>query len=193
MQIDATNAANHTDFISLCPLSIAAGATVEQVGRKRENWGRLGPPRHTHSSKRLEPNGMKPMRRSERSDAHSRPARSVTRRVLLAVLAAVALVAAPIGSAARSCILSSTPAEQPCKPACCANKTCCVTANEHKSTPTQPLGKADSNYKVSATSVALFLAISPSRESGAQTSLRSNAAFAVHSPPMLALICIRLI
>src|SRR6266550_3984306 len=97
MQIDATNAANHTDFIALCPLSIAAGATVEQVGRKRENWGRLGPPRHTHAFKRLEPNGMTPMHRSERS--HARTTRSVTRRVLLAVLAAVALVAADLPGA----------------------------------------------------------------------------------------------
>ena len=114
-------------------------------------------------------------------------------RIMISLAAAVALVAAPMASAARSCILSSTPAEQACKPACCANKTCCVTANEHKSTPKQPLGKADSNYKVSATSVALPLAMSPWSESGAQTFPRSNAAFAAHSPPTLALICIRLI
>ena len=112
---------------------------------------------------------------------------------MISVAAGVTLVVAPMASAARSCILSSAPAEQACKATCCANKTCCVTANQHKSTSTQPLGKADSNYKVSATNVALPLAISPSSESGVQTSLRSNVAFAAHAPPTLALICIRLI
>src|ERR1700704_2399635 len=81
MQIDAINAANHTDFIARCPSSISTGSTVEQWGRERENWVRLG----------TTPYGMKPMRRSERS--HARP---VTRRVLLAILAAIALVAADI-------------------------------------------------------------------------------------------------
>jgi len=114
-------------------------------------------------------------------------------RIMISVATVAALVAAPMASATRSCILFSAPAQQACKPACCANKTCCATANEHKSSQTQPLGKGASNYKVNATSVALPLAIAPISESVAQTSLRSNATFAVHSPPTLALICIRLI
>src|SRR6478736_4373792 len=98
MQIDATNAAKYTDFIALCPFPIATGSTVEQMGRERENWGKLHAPRHTHSSKPLEPNGMTPMRRLEPS--HPSP---VIRRVLLAILAALALVTADLpGTAGRA-------------------------------------------------------------------------------------------
>jgi hypothetical protein len=90
-------------------------------------------------------------------------------------------------------MLSSAPEQKACNPGCCANKTCCATSNEHKSSSSQPLGKADSNYKPSATSIAVAAVVSPSSESGAQVILQSNAAFRAHSPPPLALICIRLI
>jgi len=106
---------------------------------------------------------------------------------------ASALFTAPVGLASRSCILSSAPAQQGCKSGCCANKTCCATSAEHKASPTQPLAKADSSYKLNATSVALPTAVSPSREFGAERFLLSNAASGAHSPPTLALICIRLI
>jgi hypothetical protein len=114
-------------------------------------------------------------------------------RIIISLAMTAALLTAPAGFAARSCILSSAPAQKACKPGCCANKTCCATSKEHKSTPSHPLGKADSNYKVSATCIALAPALSPSRESGAQQFLLSNATFRAHSPPTLALICIRLI
>ena len=105
---------------------------------------------------------------------------------------ATALVTAPVSLTARSCILSSAPAQQACKPACCANKTCCATSSEHKSTPSQPLTKGDSSYKVNATPVALPI-VPPSPESGAQQIPAFNAKCSAHSPPTLALICIRLI
>jgi hypothetical protein len=102
------------------------------------------------------------------------------------------LFMAPMGLTARSCIVSSAPAQQACKPGSCANKTCCATSSEHKSTPSHPLTKADSGYKVSATSIALLL-VPPSPESGAQRFAISNIESSAHSPPTLALICIRLI
>jgi len=104
----------------------------------------------------------------------------------------VALFTAPVSFAARSCILSSAPVQKACKPACCANKTCCATSSEHKSTPSNPLTKADSSYKVNATSIALPV-VPPSPESGAQRFAVSNTGTSAHSPPTLALICIRLI
>jgi hypothetical protein len=113
-------------------------------------------------------------------------------RIITLVAMAVALIEAPVSLPARSCILSSAPVQQSCKPACCANKTCCATSNQHKSTPSQPLTKGDSSYKVNATPVAL-LVVPPSLESGAQHFVFSTAASGAHSPPTLALICIRLI
>jgi hypothetical protein len=113
-------------------------------------------------------------------------------RIITLVAMAVALIAAPVSLPARSCILSSAPVQQACKPACCANKTCCATSSQHKSTPSQPLTKGDSSYKVNATPVAL-LVIPPSLESGAQQFPVSNVDSTAHSPPTLALICIRLI
>jgi hypothetical protein len=104
-----------------------------------------------------------------------------------------ALVTAPVGFASRSCILTSAPVQQACKPACCANKTCCATADEHKSNAGQPLGKTDSTCKVNATSIALAAAVLPSAESGAQPFSIPSAACNAHLPPTLALICIRLI
>jgi len=113
-------------------------------------------------------------------------------RIMISVAAAVALVAAPMASAARSCILSSTPAEQACKPACCANKTCCVTANEHKSTPTQPLAKGDSSQQLKATGFVTALCFS-SFEVGAEQFRFQAAAPLSKAPPRLALLCTLLI
>jgi len=94
---------------------------------------------------------------------------------------------------ARSCILSNVPSEKVCMPGCCANKACCAASTENKSTPSQPLAKTDSSYKLNATFIASPAAFSPSREFGAQQLLLSNAASGAHSPSTLALICIRLI
>jgi len=103
-----------------------------------------------------------------------------------------ALFTAPVNFAARSCILSSAPEQQACKPGSCANKTCCATSSEHKSTPAHPLTKADSGYKVNPISVALSV-VPTLPESVAQLFPVSNVESSVHSPPTLALICIRLI
>jgi hypothetical protein len=114
-------------------------------------------------------------------------------RIITSAAMAAALITAPVSLTARSCILSSAPAQQACKPGCCANKTCCATSSVHKSTPSHPLTKADSSYKVNATSVAVATAASPSPEFGTQRFALSNAASGGHSPPTFALICIRLI
>ena len=113
-------------------------------------------------------------------------------RMVLSIAMATALVTAPVSLTARSCIFSSTPEQQACKPGCCANKTCCATSSEHKSTPSQPLTKGDSSYKVNATPVALPI-VPPSPGAGAQQFPAFNAESSAHSPPTLALICIRLI
>jgi len=114
-------------------------------------------------------------------------------RIIISIAAAAALFTGPVALNARSCILSSAPEQKTCKPGCCANKTCCATAKAHKATSTQPLAKADSSYNLNATSVAVATAASPSPEFSTQRFALSNAASGGHSPPTLALICIRLI
>src|SRR5206468_602996 len=117
----------------------------------------------------------------------------VLSRIVLSIATAAALFTAPAGLTARSCILSSSPEQKACQSSCCANKSCCAISSENKSTPSQPLAKADSSYKLNASWVALPTAVSPSPDSDAQQFLLSNAASSAHSPPTLALICIRLI
>jgi hypothetical protein len=114
-------------------------------------------------------------------------------RTIISLAMTAVLFTGPASFASRSCILSSAPAQQGCKPDCCANKACCATSNEHKSSSAQPLAKTDSNCKVSGTSIASFSAIAPSAESGSQRFVLFTAASDAHSPPTLALICIRLI
>jgi hypothetical protein len=117
---------------------------------------------------------------------------SMLSRIILSMAMATALFTAPMGLTAQSCILSSAPEQQACRPGSCANKACCATSSEHKSTPSHPLTKADSSYKVNATFIALSV-VAPSPESGAQRFAVYNAESSAHSPPTLALICIRLI
>jgi hypothetical protein len=114
-------------------------------------------------------------------------------RIIISLAMAAALFTGPVGLAARSCILSSAPEQKACKPGCCANKACCETSKEHKATSTRPLVKPDSSYNLNATSVAIATAASPSPEFGTQRFALSKAASGGHSPPALALICIRLI
>jgi hypothetical protein len=114
-------------------------------------------------------------------------------RIIISLATAAALFTAPAGLTARSCILSSAPEQKACQPGCCANKTCCATSKAHKATSTQPLVKPDSSYNLNATPVAVATIASPSLEFCTQRFALSNAASGRHSPPTLALICIRLI
>ncbi|PYJ47594.1 MAG: hypothetical protein DME85_04650 [Verrucomicrobia bacterium] len=106
---------------------------------------------------------------------------------------AAALFTAPGGLAGRSCILSNAPNQKACHSSCCANKTCCATSPNRTARTSQPLAQTDSSYKLNTACVGLISAVSPSREFAAQQFLLSNAASSAHSPPTLALICIRLI
>ena len=108
-------------------------------------------------------------------------------------MVAMMLPVAATPLSARACILSNVASEKACKPACCANKTCCATSNQHKSNTTQPLAKSDSSYQVNATSTALPTAVLPIQEFGVELFPHCSEAYDAHSPPTLALICIRLI
>src|SRR5947207_1508828 len=68
-------------------------------------------------------------------------------RIIISVAMAAALFMAPVGFAARSCILANAPSQKACQPSCCANKTCCATSPKNTTPPSQPLAKADSGQR----------------------------------------------
>jgi hypothetical protein len=102
------------------------------------------------------------------------------------------LFTAPVGLAARSCILSSAPSRNACQLTCCANKTCCATSPKNTAPPSQPLAKGDSGQQLSATCFAAALPLS-SREARAEQFQFQAAAPLANSPPRLALLCTFLI
>ena len=111
---------------------------------------------------------------------------------MISVATAVALVAAPMGSAARSCILVNAPSQKACQLRCCANMTCCVTSPKNKAPSSQPLAKSDS---VSATNTICaptgFVVLHRLTEDRSVT--RTDLVFAPLSPPRLPLLCTFLI
>src|SRR5207249_2378340 len=119
--------------------------------------------------------------------------KSMLSRIIISMAMAAALFMAPVGLAARSCILTNVASQKACQPSCCANKTCCATSPKNTAPESQPLAKADSGQQLSANCIALPATVSLSDEVGSLEFLFSNAAPGAHSPPPLALICIRLI
>jgi hypothetical protein len=105
---------------------------------------------------------------------------------------ATALFTAPVGVAARSCILSSTPGQKACQSNCCANKTCCATSPKNTAPQSQPLAKADSSQQLKATGFVAVLSFS-SREAGSKQFRLEATALSANSLPLLALLCTLLI
>jgi len=103
-----------------------------------------------------------------------------------------ALFTAPVGLAARSCILTNAPSQKACQPSCCANKTCCATSPRNTAPPSQPLAKADSGQQLTAICFADELSLS-SHEIGAEQFRFQAPAPLANSPPRLALLCTFLI
>jgi len=113
-------------------------------------------------------------------------------RIIISMAIAAALFTAPVGLAARSCILSSAPSQKACQLTCCANKTCCATSPKNTAPPSQPLAKADSGQQLSAIGFVTALPLS-SCEVGAEQFRFQAAAPLANSPPRLALLCTFLI
>jgi len=111
---------------------------------------------------------------------------------MISMAMAAALFMAPVGLAARSCILVNQPSQKACQPSCCANKTCCATSPKNTAPPSQPLAKADSSQQLSATCFAATLPL-PDCEVGAEQFRFQAAAPLANSPPRLALLCTFLI
>jgi hypothetical protein len=103
-----------------------------------------------------------------------------------------ALFTAPVGLAARSCILTNAPSQKACQPSCCANKTCCATSPRNTAPSSQPLAKVDSGQQLTAVCFAAALPLS-SCEVGAEQFRFQAGAPSANSPPQLALLCTFLI
>jgi hypothetical protein len=113
-------------------------------------------------------------------------------RIIISMAMAAALFTAPMGLAARSCILTNAPSQKACQSGCCANKTCCATSPKNTAPPSQPLAKADSGQQLSATCFAVALPFL-NYETGAQQFRFQATAPSANSPPRLALLCTFLI
>jgi hypothetical protein len=105
---------------------------------------------------------------------------------------AAALFTAPVGLAARSCILSNAPNQKACQSSCCVNKTCCATSPKNTAPQSQPLAKSDSSQQLKATGFFTALSFS-SCEAGAKQFRFQAGAPSANSPPRLALLCTFLI
>ena len=117
----------------------------------------------------------------------------VRSRIAISLFVAMATVVAAMPGSARSCILSNVPSERACKPACCANKTCCKTSDKNTAAPSQPLAKGDCAQPLNAISFAAAAPALPSCETAREQMWFQLRTAPAHSPPPLALICIRLI
>src|SRR6516164_8845781 len=82
-------------------------------------------------------------------------------RIMISVATAVALVATPMASAARSCILVNAPSQEACQSPCCLNMTCCVTSANNTAPSTQPLAKNGSAPETNAIGVPAVVAVLP--------------------------------
>src|SRR5437660_12453318 len=113
-------------------------------------------------------------------------------RIMISVAMAAALLVAPVSISARSCILLNAAAEKACQPGCCANKTCCATSPQNTAPASQPLAKSASDQQnlVGLSSQGGLALLSPV---AIASSFFSHEDSAAHSPPRLALTCIRLI
>jgi hypothetical protein len=110
--------------------------------------------------------------------------------ILFAVLLAMAV--RPLQLPAASCILSNAPSEKVCKMNCCANKTCCATSKKDTKPVSQPLSQSgDAKQQVfgfAAVPVIDWIAVTASAQPACP-----SVPVRAHSPPPLAVTCIRLI
>src|SRR5213078_698468 len=112
-------------------------------------------------------------------------------RIAISVVLASALLLSGARLPAASCILSNAPSEKACTMTCCANQTCCETSHQRTGPPVQPLAKASSDQPNIATLCSTVAAVFD--QAATELFVFSSAELTAHSPPPLALICIRLI
>jgi hypothetical protein len=113
-------------------------------------------------------------------------------RITTSLAMMTVLLVATIRLPASPCVVTNTASDKPCRMGCCANKTCCATSHKRTGAPNQPAAKSSVDQQI-ATMVATACVVAvPNRFAGDANFVplvgRTN-----HAPPILALICIRLI
>jgi len=132
------------------------------------------------------------MQNTRRRLFHMLWGKHIVSKIVISLMVAMMLPVAATPLSARACILSNVASEKACKPACCANKTCCATSSKNTAPPSQPVAKADSSQQLSATCFAVALPFSNYETGHEQFRFRATAPSA-SSPPQLALLCTFLI
>ena len=113
-------------------------------------------------------------------------------KISISVMLGVGLLLGTIRLPAAPCILTNAPAEKACTMGCCVYKSCCETSQHRTGLPKQPLTKSSSNQQNIAALPAIVMA-PLSIDTATNLFVFSGAVCSAHSPPPLALICIRLI
>ena len=113
-------------------------------------------------------------------------------KIATSVILATALFLGAVRLPAVPCILSNAPVEKKCMMGCCKYKSCCETSDKRTGPPVQPLEKAGSAHQNIAT-FAATIPVAVFDHSPTELFVFSSAEYSGHSPPLLALICIRLI
>lgn len=113
-------------------------------------------------------------------------------KIMASLTIGLALVAAPVRLPAATCIVANTPGEKACSPGCCANKACCETSLNHTGPPAQPLAKSGLDQQ-NVSPIAAISAVALLTPVATESHVFSSTEGRAHSPPPLALFCIRLI
>jgi hypothetical protein len=115
------------------------------------------------------------------------------KRAAILLTVVLAMLARPLQLPAASCILSNAPSHEPCKPDCCANKTCCAVSKKSSAPVSPPLVKSsEAGQQLLIGFVALSL-VDSIAESAFTQPQRVAIGVRAHAPPPLAATCIRLI
>ena len=113
-------------------------------------------------------------------------------RITVSLAVMLGLCATTIRLPVSPCVLTNTASEKACEAGCCANKTCCVTSHKRTGSPVQAATKSGSDQQ-STLAIASSDGYSLPVHFGTDSHFVSDAERVTHSPPTLALICIRLI
>jgi hypothetical protein len=114
-------------------------------------------------------------------------------RIAFSLLLALTIVSAPVPVSARTCILSNTVSEKACKPACCANMSCCEMSQNNTAPATPPLAKAPANDNSTVALAPSYTSIFVLAHFQSAKVNNPSTGFIAHSPPLLALNCALLI
>jgi hypothetical protein len=118
---------------------------------------------------------------------------AVVSKIVISLMVAMAVPVAAMPLSARTCILSNVASEKACKPGCCANKKCCEASEKNRATPSQPLAKSGVDQQNIAACPTVTSIVRVDQDTTPKSVLHLGANCPSHSPPTLALICIRLI